>query len=125
MLKSRSNFANGLPGLGLLLLRLVTGAALIGDGLRLLKGGSVETIILLIITIAVGMLIVVGLRTRMAGGIVAILEVWIFFSQSRDPWLNALVTGLGVALALLGAGRWSVDARLSGWKRIEIRPPGR
>jgi hypothetical protein len=27
---------------------------------------------------------------------------------------------VGVALALVGPGKWSVDARLFGWKRINI-----
>jgi hypothetical protein len=34
-----------------------------------------------------------------------------------------LLGTLGVALALLGPGTWSFDARRSGWERIEIRPP--
>jgi hypothetical protein len=36
-----------------------------------------------------------------------------------------LLAGLGAALALLGPGAWSVDARLYGWKRIEIRRPAK
>jgi hypothetical protein len=31
------------------------------------------------------------------------------------------MTVIGVALALLGPGAWSIDARLFGWKRLEIR----
>ena len=32
----------------------------------------------------------------------------------QPPWV--------AALAMLGPGRWSVDARLFGWKRIEASP---
>jgi hypothetical protein len=32
-----------------------------------------------------------------------------------------MLATLGAALALLGPGGWSVDARLFGWKRIDIR----
>ena len=53
----------------------------------------------------------------------AITELWIAFSHSHDPWLSVLLAGLGAALALLGPGVWSVDARRYGWKRIEIRRP--
>jgi hypothetical protein len=34
-----------------------------------------------------------------------------------------LLGTLGAALALLGPGGCSVDARLFGWKRIDIRDP--
>jgi len=29
---------------------------------------------------------------------------------------------VGAALAMLGPGQWSVDARLYGWKRLEATP---
>jgi uncharacterized membrane protein YphA (DoxX/SURF4 family) len=64
-----------------------------------------------------------GLWTSAAGAIVAIIELFIALSHNHDPWLTVLLAALGVATALLGAGIWSVDARRSGWKRIEIRPP--
>jgi uncharacterized membrane protein YphA (DoxX/SURF4 family) len=33
---------------------------------------------------------------------------------------HILLATLGTAVALLGPGAWSVDARLFGWKRINI-----
>ena len=38
-----------------------------------------------------------------------------------DLGVDILLGTLGTALALLGPGAWSVDARLFGWKRVEIR----
>jgi uncharacterized membrane protein YphA (DoxX/SURF4 family) len=70
-----------------------------------------------------GLLLLVGLWTPLTGAIVAITELCIVSSHGADPWLSILLAGLGAALALLGPGAWSVDARLYGWKRIEIRRP--
>ncbi|HEX6650766.1 MAG TPA: hypothetical protein VF075_14545 [Pyrinomonadaceae bacterium] len=53
----------------------------------------------------------------------AIVELYIAFSHNHDLLLSVLLASLGVALALLGPGNWSVDARRSGWRRIEIRRP--
>jgi uncharacterized membrane protein YphA (DoxX/SURF4 family) len=64
-----------------------------------------------------------GFWTPVGGAVLAICEFFIGFSQNHDPWLSVLLASIGVALALLGPGTWSVDARRSGWKRIEIRRP--
>jgi hypothetical protein len=32
-----------------------------------------------------------------------------------------LLAAIGAALGLLGPGAWSVDARLFGWRRIDVR----
>jgi len=47
-----------------------------------------------------------------------------FFSPS-DAALYTLLAALATALALLGPGAWSVDARLFGWRRVEIPRSGR
>jgi hypothetical protein len=41
---------------------------------------------------------------------------------SEDLFAGVLAATVGGALAMLGPGRWSVDARLFGWKRIEASP---
>ena len=117
-----SKFADRLPNNGLLLLRLIVVAALISRCIRL-DGVPLHTIAPHVIAAAVGLFLLVGLWTPVAGVLVAITEVLIAFSQGNDPSLSLLLAGLGIAVALLGPGSHSVDARLSGWKRIEIRHP--
>jgi len=78
-----------------------------------------------IVAAAGGLFLLAGLWTPVAGAIVAIAELWVVLSQGLDPWLSIMLAGLGTALALLDPGIWSVDARLYGWKRIEIRRPDR
>jgi uncharacterized membrane protein YphA (DoxX/SURF4 family) len=50
----------------------------------------------------------------------ALAELFIAFSYPADPWKHILLGALGIALAMLGPGAWSVDARLFGRKRIQI-----
>ena len=116
-----SKFSTGLPGLGLLLLRIVAGAALIVSCARLYEVASPHAITPHLIAAGAGLLVLVGLWTGVAGTIVAIMQVLIAISQNHDPWLSVLLASVGVALALMGPGPWSLDARLFGWKRIEIR----
>ena len=65
-----------------------------------------------------------GLWTPVAGVALAIDELWIAFSppiaQLSDQWLHVLLAVLAAAVAMLGPGAWSVDARLFGRKRFEI-----
>jgi len=68
------------------------------------------------------LLLLAGLWTPVAGVLVGIVEVWIAFFQPGDPWSPLLLAALGIGLAMLGPGAWSVDARLCGRKRIDVRP---
>jgi uncharacterized membrane protein YphA (DoxX/SURF4 family) len=118
-----STFSSGSPGLGLLLLRFVVATALIVSCIRLYNGASAQAITPHLIAAGAGLLLVAGLWTPVAGAIIAIMELLTAFSHGHDPWVSLLLASLGVALALLGPGAWSVDARLFGWKRIEIQRP--
>jgi uncharacterized membrane protein YphA (DoxX/SURF4 family) len=117
-----STFAHGWPGAALLLLRLVTGIALIDRGVTgLWSRPPIHLAVPCALAIAGGILLIVGLWTPIAGALVVALEGWKGFSQLGDPWIHILLGTLGAALALLGPGAWSVDARLFGWKRLDIR----
>jgi uncharacterized membrane protein YphA (DoxX/SURF4 family) len=116
-----STFAEGLPGVGLLLLRCVAGTALVLHGLATLGGVPVQSSILEILGIGGGILLLAGLWTPIAGALVAILAVWHRVARPEHLWSSIFVATIGAALALLGPGAWSLDARLFGWKRIELR----
>jgi putative oxidoreductase len=120
-----SMFAGGWPGVGLLLLRLLTGVALIHFGIANLSEAPPLTIVIpQIIGVGAGTLLLVGLWTPVAGALAAIVKVWIacsrFLSHSGDPWIAIIQAVLGAVLAMVGPGAWSIDARLFGRKRIDM-----
>ena len=118
-----STFADGLPSLGLLLLRLIVAAALILRFVHIHQHSPVQTTAPHVIAAVIGLLLLFGSWTAVAGVIVAIIESVLAFSHNGDPWVSVLLASLGVSLVLLGPGTWSLDARRFGWKRIEIRRP--
>jgi putative oxidoreductase len=117
-----SMFPNGWPGRGLLILRLVSGTLLINDGVtELLGGAQFPVIIRPLLETTGGMLLLVGLWTPMAGVLVVIIELWSILSRTGDPRNCIVLATFGAVLAMLGPGVQSIDARLFGRKRIDIR----
>jgi uncharacterized membrane protein YphA (DoxX/SURF4 family) len=120
-----SSFADGWPGFGLLLLRSLTGAALIHFGIAsVLAAPRLTTVVLQIIGIGAGILLLVGLGTPVAGAIAAVVKACIalsrYSSHSGDPWIPIVQAVLAAVLAMVGPGAWSIDARLFGRRRIDV-----
>ena len=113
-----STFADGPPGAGLLLQRLLTGAAL----LYYLVATPLSAVAPpQLIGAFAGLLLIAGLWTPIAGVIAACAEAWVALSSPGHAGVAAALTVLCVTLALIGPGQWSVDARLYG--RKHWRPP--
>lgn len=119
-----STFAGGWPGAGLLLLRLVAGTALLyfATG-RHLNSSDLPSFVPQVLEVGAGILLLVGLWTPIAGAAMAMVQVWIAFSRAGDPLIPLLLAALGLGLAMIGPGAWSIDARLFG--RKQIKTPGK
>lgn len=104
-------------------MRLVIGSALVvRAGFKLWIDPPLNVTIVALLSIAAGILIIVGLWTPIAGTSVALIEAWKMIMLPGDKWVWLLLGTAGAALAMLGPGLWSIDARLFGWKRIESPP---
>ena len=116
-----STFANGWPGIGLLLQRLLLACALAYLGSRHFHETSdLWSGIPCVIAAAAGMLLLIGLWTPVIGSLIAVVEIWIVFSSLTDRWTPIMLSIFAASLAMIGPGAWSIDARLFGREHIEI-----
>ena len=115
-----STFAGGWPGIGLVLMRLALGIALIDSAVLTLQSNPpIAVAIVSSVLVGAAILLAVGLCTPLVGALSALIELRQLIAVPADRLLSLLVATIGAALAMLGPGLWSIDARLFGWKRLE------
>ena len=116
-----SSFADGWPGAGLLLLRLLAGSGLLHGGIVSVRYASdTAQMVPPVLAAIFGVMLVLGLFTPFAGIMAATAEVWIAFSHPGYRWTQIGFAALCLSLVMIGPGAWSIDARLFGRKQIDL-----
>lgn len=105
-----------------MLLRFVTGAALLCCTTTHLPGTAPAASVLQLIEAAAAIFLLIGFWTPIAGAIVAGRQLWIVLSAGGEIWLPLVLATLGTSLAMIGPGAWSIDALIFGRKQIRPRP---
>jgi hypothetical protein len=114
-----STFAEGLPGAGLLAQRVLTSTVLLYfGGAYVYENARFGVNLPYLIAALAGIFLLLGLGTPVAGTTIAIVEVWILAS-SGFSLIPVMLAGLGLTVALIGPGIWSIDAKLYGRKYIQ------
>jgi len=109
-----STFARGWPGTGLVCLRVASAIA----GFHFADLGSMNPSLGSLVHAAAGLLLSIGLWTPLAGGALSLIALWSAFFVENAFWPELLLATMAASLAMLGPGRWSIDARLFGRKRL-------
>ena len=115
-----STFAEGWPGAGLLIQRVLTSTLLLYLGItQVAENNRSGLTIPYVIAAVAGLFLLLGLWTPIAGIAIGIAEVWVLLA-SPGSWLAPIMlAGLTATVAMIGPGIWSVDAKLYGRKHLQ------
>jgi len=115
-----STFADGWPGAGLLLQRILTAILLIRLCIIGIEGGPFSlAMIPHIIVGSAAILLLIGLWTPIVGALIIVIEFWMAIVHMSDPRMAIIVGTLAATIAMIGPGAWSIDARLFGRRHVK------
>ena len=114
-----STFAEGWPGAGLLLQRVLTSTVLLCfGGTHFVETTGLGPRLPYLIGDVAGVFLLLGLWTPVTGITIAIVEAWIFLAWPGFSLTPIMLAGLGGTVAMIGPGMWSIDAKLYGRKLL-------
>jgi uncharacterized membrane protein YphA (DoxX/SURF4 family) len=124
-------FFDGWPGAGILLLRAAVGSGLIVQSIAYLAGNpepGLLSLVLAVIAAVLGALLLIGCLTRYVAVVAALLclaSMFVWFPGPRVGIFETRMTAAfailtAMALSCLGAGAFSLDARLFGPREVII-----
>jgi hypothetical protein len=115
-----SHFPGGGVGLGLFLLRLIVAAWYVATGVLRFGAGPLAFFPALVL-MGAAVFLTAGVRTSANSTLGGACSVLLLLAGKPDQWFPLLLlAGLSLSLALLGPGGYSLDARLSGWRTIDL-----
>jgi putative oxidoreductase len=119
-----SSFPDRWPGIGLLLLRLTLAASLFADASARLRAPASPLALPAVADILLGTALIAGIWTPLVAIGIALLQIGMaaMAEGPLEPPLQRAAAAL--CLALVGPGAWSIDARLFGRRRVEIKNLG-
>jgi hypothetical protein len=102
-------------------MRLVVGGVVLWHaGQRLWSDPPLHIFIAYAASALAALLLIAGLWTPVAGAVVAVVAIFEILTTGAPPIARLLTATIAGALPMLGPGRLSIDARLFGWKRIDL-----
>jgi uncharacterized membrane protein YphA (DoxX/SURF4 family) len=126
-------FPHGLPGIGLLVLRLVIGAKLVIEASSCTldpQGLKLGAWLLSLLALGIGTAFVLGFLTRLVASVSVLVGAAVYLWH--PAWASSLLNlasldtiCVALAIALLGPGAIALDAYFFGRRRIVIPPVAR
>jgi uncharacterized membrane protein YphA (DoxX/SURF4 family) len=114
-------FPEGWPGAGLLLIRATAALPLLRDCTTALLTSKPPVPITIEATgLAIAAFLLAGFFTPVAALLLGVAELCRAFLPGHDPSSHITFASLCFALAMLGPGAWSIDARIFGRKRVRL-----